>query len=73
MGDQHDSRSWRARAEECRSLAEVFSSPETRARMLRIAGGYDEMAEAAERRELEIAAGHCPPEEPKNGRQPSRR
>jgi hypothetical protein len=73
MADQHDSRSWRARAEECRSLAEVFGSPETRARMLRIAGGYDEMAEAAERRELEIAPGHRPPGQPKNGRQPSRR
>ncbi|HUI96551.1 MAG TPA: hypothetical protein VLX44_12415 [Xanthobacteraceae bacterium] len=67
MPDQHDSRSWRARAEECRSLAEVFSSPQTRARMLSIAGGYDEMAQAAERRELELAAGHSPPEKQGNG------
>jgi hypothetical protein len=73
MADQHDSRSWRARAEECRSLAEVFSSPETRARMLRIAGGYDEMAVAAERRELDIAAGHSPDAQQPNGSQPAPR
>ena len=70
MADQHDSRSWRARAEECRTLAEVFSSPETRARMLRVAGGYDEMAEAAERRELDIAAGHPPDGKQMNGVRP---
>ena len=73
MADQHDSRSWRARAEECRSLAEVFSNPETRARMLSIAAGYDQMAEAAERRQLEIAAGHSPPENHLNGAQPTKR
>ena len=73
MADQHDSRSWRARAEECRSLAEVFSNPETRARMLSIAAGYDQMAEAAERRQLEIAAGHSPPEKHLNGAQPTKR
>jgi len=72
MADQHDSRSWRARAEECRSLAEVFSSPETRARMLRIAGGYDEMAEAAERRELEMAAGHGQADRTQVNPQPTR-
>lgn len=73
MPDQHDSRSWRARAEECRALAEVFSSPQTRARMLHIAGGYDEMAEAAERRELDLAAGHPPLERLGNGVQPAKR
>ena len=73
MADQHDSRSWRARAEECRSLAEVFSNPQTRDRMLRIAGGYDEMAQAAERRELEIAAGHSPSEQQLNGAQVTKR
>ena len=72
MADQHDSRSWRARAEECRSLAEVFSNPQTRARMLSIAVGYDEMAEAAERRELELAAGHTPPEKQGDGARPPR-
>lgn len=60
MGEQLDSRSWRARADECRSIAEAFSSADMRARMLRIAGGYDEKAEAAQRRELAIAAGHSP-------------
>ncbi len=60
MGEDHDSRTWRARAEECRSIAAAFSSADMRARMLRIAGGYDARAEAAARRELEIAAGHSP-------------
>jgi hypothetical protein len=73
MPDQHDSRSWRARARECRALAEVFSNPQTRARMLTIAVGYEEMAEAAERRELEIAAGHVPPEKQRDGAQSSKR
>ncbi len=60
MGEDHDSRTWRARAEECRAIAEAFSSADMRARMLRIAGSYDARAEAAARRELEIAAGHSP-------------
>ncbi len=62
MDDDRNSRTWRARAEECRSIAQAFSSADMRARMLRIAGGYDARAEAAARRELEIAAGHSPGE-----------
>jgi hypothetical protein len=46
---RHDSKSWRARAEECRSIAQVFRNPETRARMLRVAADYDRLAETMER------------------------
>jgi hypothetical protein len=35
---------WRAKAEEVRIIAEDFSHPETRDKMLRIAEGYDDMA-----------------------------
>ena len=31
--DNHDGRAWRARAEECRAIADTFENPETRAKM----------------------------------------
>jgi len=48
-------KSWRARAEECRAIADGFENPETRAKMLAVAAGYDRMAESAERRERQTA------------------
>ncbi len=57
--EHRDSRSWRARAEECRSIADGFSNPETRARMLRMARDYERMAEVAEEREAAAATGEA--------------
>ena len=50
--DKHDGRAWRARAEECRAIADTFENPETRAKMLAVAADYERMAENADRREL---------------------
>lgn len=58
--EHRDSRSWRARAEECRSIAETFSNPQTRARMFRMAGEYDRLAELAEQREVDAATHREP-------------
>jgi hypothetical protein len=49
--ENHDGRAWRARAEECRAIADTFDNPETRAKMLAVAADYERMAENAERRE----------------------
>jgi hypothetical protein len=49
--ENHDGRAWRARAEECRAIADTFENPETRAKMLAVAAGYERMAENAEQRE----------------------
>jgi hypothetical protein len=46
--------SWRALAEECRTIAETFRNAATRAQMFRLADSYDHMAEQAE--QLERAA-----------------
>jgi len=35
---------WRARAEECRALAQTFSNPETRRKMLEVASDYERLA-----------------------------
>jgi hypothetical protein len=43
--------SWRALAEECRTIAEAFRGAATRAQMFRLADGYDRMAEQAEQLE----------------------
>jgi hypothetical protein len=53
--ENHDSRAWRARAEECRAIADTFENPETRAKMLAVAADYERMAENAERREQAAA------------------
>jgi hypothetical protein len=47
--EKHDARAWRARAEECRAIADTFTSAETRAKMYLVADDYDRMAEDAER------------------------
>lgn len=59
--ERHDSRSWRARAEECRALAELFIQPETRRKMLALAADYDNMADRAERiSESDASANYQP-------------
>jgi hypothetical protein len=40
-------RNWRERAEECRSLAESFHDEATRDALLKVADGYDQMANNA--------------------------
>jgi len=39
---------WRARAEECRTLADCFTDPICRGQLTRLAQSYDQMAVAAE-------------------------
>ena len=39
---------WKARADECRAMADHFADPNCRAQMMRVADSYDRMAEAAE-------------------------
>ena len=53
--ENHDSKAWRARAEECRAIADTFDNPETRAKMYLVAEDYERMAENAERRAKEAA------------------
>lgn len=54
--EKHDGRAWRARAEECRALADTFHNPETRAKMYLMAEDYERMAERADMREQEAMA-----------------
>jgi hypothetical protein len=54
--ENHDGRAWRARAVQCRAIADSFDNPETRTKMYGVAADYDRMAEHAERRERECAA-----------------
>ena len=44
---QRDSNTWRVRAEECRALAQTFSHPDTRRKMLEVASDYERMAATA--------------------------
>ncbi len=53
--ENHDARAWRARAEECRAIADTFDNPETRAKMYGVAADYERMAENAEWRAQEAA------------------
>ena len=46
--EKHDGKAWRARAEECRAIADTFSNPETRAKMYAVAADYELLAERAE-------------------------
>src|SRR5215471_7257941 len=46
-----DGKHFRARAEECRTIAELFSNPDARAKMLRVAADYERMALTADERE----------------------
>ena len=43
---------WRARAEECRALAQTFSNPETRRKMLAVASDYERMAATAQHQDV---------------------
>ena len=49
---QHDSDTWRVRAEECRALAQTFSHPDTRRKMLEVASDYERMAATAQHQEI---------------------
>ena len=53
--DNHDGKAWRARAEECRAIADTFDNPETRAKMYAVAAEYDRMAEDVEQRNAAAA------------------
>ena len=53
--ENHDARAWRARAAECRAIADTFGNSETREKMYRVAADYERMAENADRREREAA------------------
>lgn len=44
----NDPEHWRARADEARAVAEMMSNEETRMSMLKIAEGYEHLAERAE-------------------------
>jgi hypothetical protein len=39
---------WKARAEECRTLADCFTDPTCRRQLMELAQDYDRMAKAAE-------------------------
>ena len=54
------SRRYRARAEECRRIAESFHDGETQLKLLRIAADYDWMAMRAAAFELQQAEGSLP-------------
>ncbi len=54
--ENHDGKAWRARAEECRAIADTFDNPETRAKMYGVAADYERLAEDAERRAQEAAS-----------------
>ena len=47
--EKHDGKAWRARAAECRAIADTFENPETRTKMYLVADDYERMAENAER------------------------
>ena len=49
-------RTWRARAEECRELANRLGADIARAKMLQVAGDYERMSQEAER-ELGLVNG----------------
>jgi hypothetical protein len=53
--ENHDGKAWRARAEECRTIADSFDNPETRAKMHLVADDYERLAQDAERRDQEAA------------------
>jgi hypothetical protein len=54
--ENHDGRAWRARAEECRAIADTFENTEMREKMYVIAADYERMAENADRRQQEAAS-----------------
>jgi hypothetical protein len=52
-----DPRQWRAQADEARDLAQQMTNPEGRQILMRIALGYMELAQMAERREATRRTG----------------
>ena len=46
--ERHDGRAWRARAAECRAIADTFQNPETRAKMYGVAEDYERLAALSE-------------------------
>jgi hypothetical protein len=59
--ENHDGKAWRARAEECRAIADTFQTPETREKMYLMAADYDRMAENADRHQRETAVNVAGP------------
>ena len=53
----NDSRRWRDRADEMRTLASEISDPESRTIMLRLANDYESLARRAERLADELPQG----------------
>jgi hypothetical protein len=53
----NDSRRWRDRADEMRTLASEISDPESRMIMLRLANDYESLARRAERLANELPQG----------------
>jgi hypothetical protein len=53
--EKHDGRAWRARAAECRAIADTFQNAETLAKMHLMADDYERMADRADQREQEAA------------------
>ena len=43
-----DATHYRSRAEECRTIAELFSNPEMRQKMMKVAAEYEQMARTVE-------------------------
>jgi len=62
--ENHDAKAWRARAEECRAIADSFDNPETRAKMYMVAEDYERMAEHADQRAKEFAGENAAPPRP---------
>ena len=62
--EKHDGKAWRARAEECRAIADTFDNPETRAKMYLVDEEYERMAENAERQAEASALGKVSPDGP---------
>ena len=64
--ENHDGKAWRARAEECRAIADTFNNPETRAKMYAVAADYELMAERAEQCEAPPAKSAGPAPDPRS-------
>lgn len=64
LSSAEEARYWRKRAIEVRKVGEIFSDPDTRAKLNEIANHYDQMAdelETSQRGQLTATAGHVSP------------